>query len=514
MSAGPELATQLDAERAEAIQHLLRRPLLDARAQHDAYTLVVRHGEWLVRWYDDTCGWALHVDAAAGFARLAKRQADPDPTRPLRRLRGSGAPFDRRRYQLLCLVSAELVSHPVTTVGLLARAVAAAGAFTPERHRDRVAFVDALLVLRSWRAVEVSSGEVEDYVGNEKANALLTADLARLQRLLAPATAPSRLDPAAPFDDALSALLAEPRYDGAHLDAGDPHRATRHRLARRLLDDPVLHLDECTDDERDYLASGAGRTWLRQRVAAAGLVLEERSDGLLAVDPAARSTDDTFPGPNGTVHQMALLLVDHLVSDTLADGAVLATAADAAVSASRGATGAVGFDPSSSVAAASGPSEAPGTAGGDWGGGPSGVGDPVAPTSRVVDVRASSSLTASATAPTDVASAAGRRARTRTRTELVAAVAERLAAHPKWAKAYQEPGGAERLADESVALLAAFGLVRRSPDGALVEARPALCRYQPGTLRGVGAAPRARRRPGRADHEGPDPAAPTLFDDA
>lgn len=435
MSAASELATQLDVERAEAIQHLLHRPLLDARAHHDAYTLVARHGDWLVRWFDDTCGWALYVDAAAGFARLAKRRADPDPTRPLRRLRGAGAPFDRRRYQILCLVAAELVSHPVTTVGLLSRAVAAAGAFTPERHGDRVAFVDALLVLSSWRAVGVSSGEVEDYVGNEKANALLTADLARLQRLLAPATAPSRIDPTAPFADALAALQAEPRYDGAHLDASDPHRATRHRLARRLLDDPVLHLDDCTEHERDYLASGAGRTWIRQRVAAAGLVLEERSDGLLVVDPAARSTEDTFPGPNGTVHQMALLLVDHLVSDAPAD----------------------------------------------------------------VDVDG---------AP----AASGRRPRTRTRTELVAAVTERLAAHPKWAKAYQEPGGAERLADESVALLAAFGLVRRSPDGALVEARPALCRYQTGPVDGVAAGPGPRR--GGARRSTPNDDAPTLFGDA
>ena len=435
VSAAPELAIQLDAERAEAIQHLLRRPLLDARFHPDAYTLVTRHRDELVRWFDETCGWALHVDAAAGFARLAKRQAEPDPTRPLRRLRGSGAPFDPRRYQLLCLVAAELVSHPVTTVGLLSQAVAAAGAFIPERRSDRVAFVDALLVLRSWRAVEVSSGEVEDYVGSEKANALLTADLARLQRLLAPATAPSRIDPTVPFEEALAALLAEPRYDGAHLDAGDPYRATRQRLARRLLDDPVLHLDECTDDERDYLATGAGRTWVRQRVADAGFVLEERADGLLAVDPAARSTDDTFPGPNGTVHQMALLLVDHLVSG--------APAAD--------------IDTDTGI------------------------------------------------------SAAGRRPRTRTRTELVAAVAGRLADHPSWAKAYQEPGGAERLADESVALLAAFGLVCRSPDGALVEARPALCRYQPGAI-DPEPAPR-RPRPGGGRRTPPPDDAPTLFGD-
>ena len=468
MSAAPELATQLDVERAEAIQHLLHRPLLDARAHHDAYTLVARHGDWLVRWFDDTCGWALYVDAAAGFARLAKRRADPDPTRPLRRLRGAGAPFDRRRYQILCLVAAELVSHPVTTVGLLSRAVAAAGAFTPERHGDRISFVDALLVLRSWRAVEVSSGEVEDYVGNEKANALLTADLARLQRLLAPATAPSRIDPTAPFAGALVALLAEPRYDGAHLDASDPHRATRHRLARRLLDDPVLHLDDCTEHERDYLASGAGRTWIRQRVAAAGLVLEERSDGLLAVDPAARSTEDTFPGPNGTVHQMALLLVDHLVTDAPADGGV------GAARSGGGALSAGTFGGSLSDATPDSP--------------PPSVG------------------------PSPVGVATGRRPRTRTRTELVAAVTERLAAHPKWAKAYQEPGGAERLADESVALLAAFGLVRRSPDGALVEARPALCRYQPGPVDGVAAGPRSRQ--GGARRSPPNDDAPTLFGDA
>ena len=480
MSAAPELATQLDAERAEAIQHLLRRPLLDARAHQDAYTLVARHGDWLIRWFDDTCGWALHVDAAAGFARLAKRQADPDPTRPLRRLRGSGAPFDRRRYQLLCLVAAELVSHPVTTVGLLARAVAAAGAFTPERHGDRVAFVDALLVLRSWRAVEVSSGEVEDYVGSEKANALLTADLARLQRLLAPATAPSRVDPAAPFEGALAALLAEPRYDGAHLDASNPHRATRHRLARRLLDDPVLHLDECTDDERDYLASGAGRTWVRQRVAAAGLVLEERNDGLLAVDPAARSTDDTFPGPSGTVHQMALLLVDHLVTDAPADARVDRFAPTWEHTPARGVT--------------------PGAT--DLGAAPTAVGPPE-PTSSPA------APTPGRPEPSPVATT-GRRPRTRSRTELVAAVAERLAAHPKWAKAYQEPGGAERLSDEAVALLAAFGLVRRSPDGALVEARPALCRYQPGPVDGADAG--APRRSAGARRYLPDDA-PTLFGD-
>lgn len=308
------LQTDLERERAEAIQHLLRQPLLDVEGDRDAYTLVARHAAWLTDWFDVACGWTLHLDPAAGFARLAKRHARPDPTRPLLRPRGSGGPFDRRRYELLCLVAAELVSHQVTTVGLLAQAVASSGDFATDRHRDRVAFVDALLVLQSWRAVTVTSGDIEDFAGDERANALLTADLSRLHRLIDSATAPSRLDAELPFEAVVGELLREPRYGTAeHADAGEANRWIRHHLARQLLDGPVLHLDECTEAELSYLSSGAGREWLRARVAEAGFALEERAEGMLAVDDRARATDDTFPAPNGTVHQLALLLVDELV---------------------------------------------------------------------------------------------------------------------------------------------------------------------------------------------------------
>lgn len=398
------LQSDLDRERAEAIQHLLRHPLLDVEGDRDAYTLVARHAPWLTDWFDVTCGWTLHVDAAAGFARLAKRHADPDPTRPLLRRRGSGGPFDRRRYELLCLVAAELVSHQVTTVGLLAQAVSSSGDFATDRHRDRVAFVDALLVLQSWRAVTVTSGDVEDFAGDERANALLTADLSRLHRLIVSAAPPSRLDPELPFAEVVGELLREPRYgSAAQADVGDANRWIRHHLARQLVDGPVLHLDDCTEAELAYLSSGGGREWLRARVAEAGFTLEERADGLLAVDERARATDETFPAPNGTVHQLALLLVDELVEATAgADG---------------------------------GPVRSP---------------------------------------------------RHRTMVELEAATARRLDAHPSWARAYQDDGGAQRLASEAVALLASFGLVRT--DGTVVEARPALCRYSP-------AEPEISRRP-------------------
>ncbi len=56
-------------------------------------------------------------------------------------------------------------------------------------------------------------------------------------------------------------------------------------------------------------------------------------------------------------------------------------------------------------------------------------------------------------------------------------VVELLERFPGWARAHREEGGPERLADEAVALLASFGLVRRDPDGTVV-ARPALARYR------------------------------------
>ncbi len=69
------------------------------------------------------------MEPRQGYARLVKVRADADPSRPARRRRSTKAPFDRRRYTLLCLVAAEALAAPVTTIGMLAqRVVQAAGA--------------------------------------------------------------------------------------------------------------------------------------------------------------------------------------------------------------------------------------------------------------------------------------------------------------------------------------------------------------------------------------------------
>jgi uncharacterized protein (TIGR02678 family) len=311
------LAEHLDTERGVAVRILLRSPILDADTDPDGFRLVGRHASWLVDYFEQTCGWTLTVDPAAGFARLAKRPAaQPDLSRPLRQVRGPRTPFDRRRYTLLCLACAELIRHPVTTVGLLADAVRADSGLDTTRRAERKAFVDALQVLVEWGALRTSAGEIDAFAETETANALLTAETARLHRLLVSSVAPSALPPTDDLEKRIEGLLLEPRYETADSDAEvSSHdtrlRAVRHRLGRRLVDDPIVYTEDLPADERDYLANPSGRRWIRDRAAMAGFIIEERSEGILAVDPDEIATDSHFPAPIGNVHQFA----DHFVTN-------------------------------------------------------------------------------------------------------------------------------------------------------------------------------------------------------
>src|SRR5439155_11649589 len=72
-------------------------------------------------------------------------------------------------------------------------------------------------------------------------------------------------------------------------DVGRPATETqrrlraRHRLMRRLLDDPVLYYDQLTMAEREFLTSITG--WLVRRLSDVGFEVERRAEGWLLVDP-------------------------------------------------------------------------------------------------------------------------------------------------------------------------------------------------------------------------------------
>ena len=329
------LADGIAQARGLAVRHLLAQPLIDQASDPETFSLVATHRGWLVPWFEETCGWQLVVDVRDGMARLLKRRPDPDPTRPVirpRRTRAARRPFDRRRYELLCLVLADLSRRPATTISLLAEELVSVTTsdgvlrgFAPhERVGERRALVDVLGLLAVWGVVTTSGGNVTDYVDDADSNAIIEVDQTRLHHLLATPTAPSTLAPAVadggqpPPAEFWRLLAAEPRYGAADAPAADDearNRARRHALARRLLDDPWLPFDELDDGEATYLSSGAGRSWLRERLAAAGFVLEERAEGWAAVDPDAVATDRVFPAPGDNVKQAALLLVDDLVED-------------------------------------------------------------------------------------------------------------------------------------------------------------------------------------------------------
>jgi uncharacterized protein (TIGR02678 family) len=343
------LANQLViAEREEVargIRLLLARPLVTERGDPAALDLVRRRREPITKWFDYYCGWSVVVEHRQGYARLLKVRAGADTSRCARRLRSSRTPFDRRRYTLLCMVAAELLATPVTTVGLLADRVVQASAADPvvpafdtASRAERMAYVDVLRLLESYAVLLVVDGATESFVDSSEAKVLYRVNSTLLMRLLAAPNGPSQL--AVPpqevplrFGELLAALVAERRYGGAADEAApgvvsDVQRNLwlRHSVLRRLFDDPVLYRDTLSEAELAYVGSPTGRQIVRRAAEQAGFILEERAEGFLLVDPEAVATDGRFPDDSSHAKVAALRLLEVITADGAAPEQLLAAA--------------------------------------------------------------------------------------------------------------------------------------------------------------------------------------------
>jgi len=296
------------AERRSAIRRLLAQPLIGQREDPAVYAAIVRNARDLAGWFADHTGWQLVVDASGGFARLHKAPSHPDATRPATTATRERRPFDARRYTLVCLALAALDARPgQTTLKQLVDAVTArsheldgVAAYDGTRYGDRRALVDALKLLTELGIVTQRDGDTDRYARSGGGDALYDIDDRRLGQLIAAPSSPSLV--AGP--DELPVEVYPDTDEGLRLRA-------RHRVMRRLLDDPVVHLDELDDRERDWLRHSLAHVHdtLERDV---GLLLERRAEGAIAVDPDGEVTDETFPDGSSTVKHAALLLAEQL----------------------------------------------------------------------------------------------------------------------------------------------------------------------------------------------------------
>ncbi len=306
-----------DRDLMRATRALLRHPLLRADADRDALRLVRRHATELRTWFDQNTGWRLQVDSEV--ARLFKRsELDASGSHPAREPR-SRLPFGRRRYVLFCLALSVLErADAQITLGRLAEGMivaagderlAAAGlTFELSGREERGDLVAVVRVLLELGALARVAGDEDAFV-REAGDVLYDVERRVLAVLISAPRGPSTIAEAG-FDARQRELTAEPEPVSDDLRT----RAIRHRLTRRLLDEPVVYHDELTEPELAYLTSQ--RSALTKRITErTGLVAEIRSEGIAMVDPRDELTDARMPEV-GTDGHVALLITEHLANRT------------------------------------------------------------------------------------------------------------------------------------------------------------------------------------------------------
>jgi uncharacterized protein (TIGR02678 family) len=180
--------------------------------------------------------------------------------------------------------------------------------FTLEGARERRSLVAVCRLLLELGVLTRVAGDEEAYV-NQSGDVLYDVHRRVLARLPAGTRGASLIAMTQTdlhFDGRLAALV-----DEYVPDSPDGKRmALRHRLARRLLDDPVLYHDELSPEEREYLSSQRGP--LAYRLAqAAGLTAELRAEGLALVDGDGELSDKHLPAV-GTEAHATLLVAEYL----------------------------------------------------------------------------------------------------------------------------------------------------------------------------------------------------------
>ncbi|MGH8191417.1 MAG: TIGR02678 family protein [Rhodanobacteraceae bacterium] len=297
---------EIEEQRQRAIRALLARPLMTSR--HPAFALVRAHADYLRTWFARECGWVLRIERS--HARLAKR---PDDIRDATR---GAAGFDRGRYILLCLALAVLEREDIQiTLARLGEALMAEALepgikelgfeFALDRQSQRRDLVEVCRLLLELGVLDRVAGDEAAYI-NQSGDALYDIRRPVLAALLVSERGPSALTAAGTTEARLAALIGETAAEGEEAR----RTALRHRLSRRLLDDPVVYVDELDANEREYFSGQRGPMG-RRLADATGLTAEHRLEGSALVDATGDLTDVALP-QQGTDAHATLLLAEFL----------------------------------------------------------------------------------------------------------------------------------------------------------------------------------------------------------
>lgn len=321
-----ELELERQAELRQALRALLERPMLGQPEAAEAFRLVRKHEDELRRRANELLGYQLAV--RADHARLFRPAWQADESRgatvPSKTLpRDRWQLFTPHHYLVLYLVLSlleerhSLVQLPLTELAeLVCRLGVDLGApIDFDRRGERKLFVEVLRWLADWGVLSVSDGETQDdYVDRGRdGDCLLSVDQGRLGSLTSTRRPLTEIGGSSDLIDA-----------GEYPPTDEGRRArVRHTLARRLVEEPVVYVDELSDDERAYFLAQRPTNLTRSIEEATGLRAEHRTEGTAFVDPERKLTDTRFPG-RGLDRQLPLLLCPFLAAELEAGRAEVA----------------------------------------------------------------------------------------------------------------------------------------------------------------------------------------------
>jgi len=296
-------------ELQRAARALLRSPLLTTR-DGDDFRLVLKWETVLRNEFGQKLGHRLDVSRSA--ARLLRKPASLTPNRGARL--DTGRLLSRWGYVYLCLTLAALEhpGHQVLASELLARITNLARGderlqLDTTEYVQRRAFRDAVRYLEQVGVLAVRDGDVESLLDDGQ----VLWDVDRDAAAMCMVAAPSILRSVTSVED----FVAEP--EPTTVEAR--RRLARHRLNRRMVDQPVVVPDDLDDDEAEL-------AWRNRRREAenisrlTGCEIELRKEGVALIDHSSQPIgSQRFPGSDSVAHAALLWLTALLEHSRPAD---------------------------------------------------------------------------------------------------------------------------------------------------------------------------------------------------